>query len=150
MSASCIQSRQEPVSQAALNSAIPQNSFIRIFQIPPPEISAYPPVHEQSLLIMNQNLAFGLLFCFSTLVRSIILDPRDVDAPFLACYDYIICGKPPSQDVDVSQIPRSPTLLLTQVQVVGYQVSSLPTVSQRIRMVRPKPHPFEAVIYISK
>lgn len=38
-------------------------------------------------------LAPWLLFFFLTLVSSIILDPRDVNAPFLACYDYIICGE---------------------------------------------------------
>jgi hypothetical protein len=38
-------------------------------------------------------LALWLLFSFLTLVSSIILDPRDVNAPFLDCYDYIICGE---------------------------------------------------------
>ena len=42
---------------------------------------------------MNTMPAQWLLFSFLTLVSSIILDPRDVNAPFLACYDYIICGE---------------------------------------------------------
>lgn len=37
--------------------------------------------------------ALWFLFSFHTLVSPIILDPRDVDTPFLACYDYIICGE---------------------------------------------------------
>ena len=47
---------------------------------------------RRPLLIMNQKFALWLLFCFFTLVCPKILDPRDVDAPFLSCYDYIICG----------------------------------------------------------
>ena len=38
-------------------------------------------------------VALWLLFSSLTLVSSIILDTRDVNAPFLACYDYIICGE---------------------------------------------------------
>jgi hypothetical protein len=45
------------------------------------------------LLIMNPVLALWLLFCFFTIARSLLLDPRDIDAPFLTCYDYIICGE---------------------------------------------------------
>src|SRR6266849_2035120 len=41
---------------------------------------------------MNPMLTLWLLFCFLTFVCPTVLDPRDVDAPFLACYDYIICG----------------------------------------------------------
>lgn len=33
-----------------------------------------------------------LLVTFATLVLSLHLDPRDLDAPFLPCYDYIIAG----------------------------------------------------------
>lgn len=53
---------------------------------------------------MNRMLALWLLLCFFTLVCSLILDPGDVDASFLACYDYIICGGVPCADPHSSQV----------------------------------------------
>jgi hypothetical protein len=56
------------------------------------------------LIIMNQMLALWLLFCFFAIARSLLLDPRDVDAHILTCYDYIICGGVPCVDIYVSQV----------------------------------------------
>jgi len=41
---------------------------------------------------MTQEFTFALLFSFFALIRSIHLDPRDLNAPFLDCYDYIVVG----------------------------------------------------------
>ena len=45
-----------------------------------------------ALLKMNSKAALVLLFAFCALTRSLHLDPRDLNAPFLPCYDYIIVG----------------------------------------------------------
>lgn len=55
---------------------------------------------------MKATLAPWLLLCFFTLVCSRIIDRRDVDAPFLACYDYIVCGGVPGADLHISRISR--------------------------------------------
>ncbi len=55
---------------------------------------------------MNLMLALWLLFSVLTLVSSIILDPRDVNAPFLACYDYIICGEANYAELRIYQFLR--------------------------------------------
>jgi hypothetical protein len=68
---------------------------------------------------MKATLAPWLLLCFFTLVYSRIIDRRDLDAPFLACYDYIVCGGALCADLHISRISKR-TFLLTRVQVVEF------------------------------
>ncbi len=55
---------------------------------------------------MNPMLALSLLFSVLPFVSSIIIDPRDVNAPFLACYDYIVCGELTYAELRIYQFLR--------------------------------------------
>ncbi|CZR63230.1 related to alcohol oxidase [Phialocephala subalpina] len=60
---------------------------------------------------MSRHLTLALsLLCFLTLASSIHVDPRDLDAPLLDCYDYIIVGGGVSGLVVANRLTENPNV----------------------------------------
>ncbi|KAK0119720.1 hypothetical protein ONS95_011156 [Cadophora gregata] len=59
---------------------------------------------------MHPEAAFFLVFAFLTLTHSLHLNPRDLNAPFLPCYDYIIVGGGVSGLVVANRLTEDPNV----------------------------------------
>jgi choline dehydrogenase len=65
---------------------------------------------------MSPNLALTLI-CFLTFTHSLRLDPGDLNAPFLDCYDYIIDGGGTSGLVVANRLTEDPDGEFQDVQI---------------------------------
>jgi hypothetical protein len=75
---------------------------------------------HMELLTMHSKATLVLLLAFFALAHSLHLDPRDLNAPFLPCYDYIIVGGGISGLVVANRLTEDPNGKPSQLLTIPF------------------------------